>query len=198
MLASFRACKPRGPANPEPLVFLQAEQARHTLMKQLADDNEVVCYLDDRGDYAFMLRATGTIFIFDEEVKDFVNGFALQTYSSLKKQLVIQRSKHYRALTDAELILPGDERDLPGFAQKRHMRPGYGFSEEWKQFVEQRSRKEFAVEASASAASRNLAAFVSSTSASTPGPTGLVPGFLPVQPSASSAQMPPAETDSKW
>ena len=99
-------------------------------MKQLADAKGVVCYLEDRRGYPFMLRTTGTIFIFDEAVNDFVNGFALQTCSNFQKQLVVQRSKHYRALRDAELILPRDERDHPGFTKNRHIRPGYGFSDE--------------------------------------------------------------------
>ena len=189
---SYHVFNPCGHANPEFLALPQAEQARHALTKQLADENEVVCYLEDRGDYAFMMRATGTIFIFDEAVNDFVNGFAFQTYTGLKKQLVIQRSKHFRALNNAELTLPEEERDLPGFAQKRHMRPGYGFSEEWKLFVEQRSRKEFAIEASASAATRNLMALAGSTGTSTPGPSGLIPNpaVLALQLASSSISAP--------
>ena len=108
---------------------------------QLEAAGEVVCMLYDRGENAVMARANGVIYIYSDERRDFVSLFDRSTYTQLLTESAGPRHPNWRELSAAERTLPPLSSLLPGYAAKRHTRFGYGFSEEWRAFVEAQTPK---------------------------------------------------------
>lgn len=136
-------------------------------MEILPQPYKIVCYFEDRGDIVMMLCAIKTIFLFNEATNIHANEFTLQTYSRYRQQSVVKLPNNICVLSDANLILPSEERHLLDLAQKLHIRTNNNFMEEWKQFVAERSKQEPPADASSSTAARTLMALTSSTTVST-------------------------------
>ena len=139
--------RPCRQANTEHLANLQVGQARSDAKRQVEAAGEIVCMLFDRGENAIMARANGVIYIYSEAQSDFVSLFDRSTYTRLLTETSGPRHPNWRELSAAERTLPPLSTLLPGYAAKRHTRFGYGFSEEWRAFVEAQTPKPASSEA---------------------------------------------------
>ena len=142
--------------------------------QQLEAAGEVVCMLYDRGENAVMARANGVIYIYSDERRDFVSLFDRSTYTQLLTETAGPRHPNWRELSAAERTLPPLSSLLPGYAAKRHTRFGYGFSEEWRAFVEAQTPKPASSETVAAGGSTSITAVSQSgpVIASQSGPLG--------------------------
>ena len=140
-LTAYMLNRPCRHANTEHLANLQVGQARSDAKHQLEVAGEVVCMLFDRGENAVMARSNGVIYIYSDERRDFVSLFDRSTYTQLLTESAGPRHPNWRELSAVERTLPPLISLLPGYTAKRHTRFGYGFSEEWRAFVEAQTPK---------------------------------------------------------
>jgi len=89
---------------------------------------------------AVMLKANGTVFVYDD-----ANGAFMHDDCSIEEADLTEafpRPRQFRALTDFEVGLPQNESDLPACAENAHLQWNYGYSEPWRKYIEERAEVE--------------------------------------------------------
>ena len=133
-----------GLANPDsqPPATVQGS-ALTRLRRELVRSGERVFYVDTPTgpEWMVMLRASGTIMVFNAELGTFYNEPSETLLEDLCDYSPWPRKRCYRALAAEEVELPASLEDFPGWVSgsKAHLQPRYGYTDDWLNYVSRRA-----------------------------------------------------------
>ena len=125
-------------------VLMQKSRIRREQRVRAASLGERVQWVTDSDGaerMAFRRKTSGTLFILDVDLQDWVSLFDGATLTDLDRfGDPWPRPENSQALTDEDLRLPRTFADFPGFELGRHESPRYGYSDLWRESIAERAK----------------------------------------------------------